>query len=122
MHLVRKELSAKLNSCVSLTATFGGIHFPKGGNFIGRTLLFTNVLSYPNGEPISNHMWARTNNYMQYSSLQKGDTVRVIGTVIKYFKYNNIKRKSDFSIEITSCEKINPEEESKTDLQQSPKG
>lgn len=116
--MVRKELSKKLNSSITLTATFGGMHFPKGGNFIGRTLLFTNVLSHPDKKHISNHMWAQTNDYLQYGLLQKGDTVRVIGTVIKYFKYSDAKRKSDFSIKITSCEKINPEEEPKPDIQQ----
>ncbi len=108
--MVRNGLATKVNSRITLTAKYGGMHFPKGGNFIGRTLLFTDVISFPKGELITNHMWAQTNNYLQYECLINGDIVRLVGTVIKYYKYSDIKPKKDFSIEIISCEKVNPDE------------
>jgi hypothetical protein len=89
-----------------LTGTFGGLHFPKGGNFIGRTLLFTDVKTFPKGEDVSGHMWAQSAEYMQYEKFNKGDILKVVGTVIKYFKYTGKKPKKDFSIKITSCEKV----------------
>lgn len=104
--MVRKLLAKKVNTNVTLIAKFGGMHLPKGGTFIGRTLLFTEVTSYPNGESVSSHMWAQTNNYLQYESLKKGDRVKIDGTVVKYFKYGGEKPKKDFSININKCEKI----------------
>lgn len=107
--MVRKVLSTKVNSQVILTGTFGGIHFPKGGNYIGRTLLFNNVKTFPDGKMVSGHMWAQSAEYMQYEKFKKGDILKIIGTVIKYFKYNTKKPTKDFSIEIISCEKYTPE-------------
>ena len=106
--MVRKVLSTKVNSQVILTGTFGGIHFPKGGNFIGRTLLFNNVKTFPDGEPVSGHMWAQSVEYMQYEKFKKGDNIKINGTVIKYFKYKNKKPLKDFSIKINSCEEYKP--------------
>lgn len=109
--MVRKILSTKVNSQIVLTGTFGGMHFPKGGNFIGRTLLLTDVKTFPKGENVDGHMWAQSVEYMQYEKFKKGDILKVIGTVIKYFKYAGSKKpKKDFSIKITSCEKIDPNE------------
>lgn len=93
-----------------MTGTFGGLHFPKGGNFIGRTLLFTDVKMFPKGEEVSGHMWAQSVDYMQYEKFKKGDSLKIVGTVIKYFKYNGEKPKKDFSIKITSCEKYDNSE------------
>ena len=105
--MVRKALSTKVNSQIVLTGTFGGIHFPKGGNFLGRTLLFTDVKTFPKGEDVSGHMWAQSTEYAQYEKFNKGDILKVVGTVIKYFKYANGKKpKKDFSIKITSCENL----------------
>ncbi len=101
--MVRNVLARKVNSQITITAIFGGMHLPKGGNFLGRTLLFTDVHSYPKRELVSNHMWAQTTNHLQYESLTKGDLVKVIGTVIKYYKYSGEKPKRDFSIDIISC-------------------
>jgi hypothetical protein len=104
--LVRKALATKVNSQIVLIGTFGGLHFPKGGNFLGRTLLFTDVKTYPKGEEVSGHMWAQSVEYMSYERFKKGDILKVVGTVIKYFKYSGNKPKKDFSIKITSCEKM----------------
>jgi len=104
--MVRNALASKVNSPITVIAKFGGMHLPKGGNFIGRTLLFTDVVSYPNDAPISSHMWAHTNNHLQYESLMKGDTVKIEGTVVKYIKYGGNKPAKDFSIDIISCEKV----------------
>jgi hypothetical protein len=110
--LVRKVLATKVNSQIVLTGTFGGLHFPKGGNFIGRTLLFTDVKTFPKGEEVSGHMWAQSSEYMQYEKYNKGDILKVVGTVIKYFKYADKKKpKKDFSIKIHSCEKCNESED-----------
>jgi hypothetical protein len=105
--LVRKVLATKVNTQIVLTGIFGGLHFPKGGNFIGRTLLLTDVKTYPNGENVSGHLWAQSKEYLQYEKYKKGDILKVVGTVIKYFKYENKKKpKKDFSVKITSCERI----------------
>jgi hypothetical protein len=103
--LVRTSLATKVNSNVTLNATYGGIHLPKGGNFIGKTLLFTDVTSFPKGELVTNHMWVQVSECLQYESFNKGDRVLLIGTVIKYYKYGEKKPKKDYSINIISCTK-----------------
>jgi hypothetical protein len=104
--LARKALATKVDKRVTLIAKYGGMHLPKGGSFIGRTLLFTDVKEYPNMNLVTQHMWSQTNEFMQYELLKKGDTVKIIGTVIKYYKYSKSKPEKDFSVNIISVEKV----------------
>ena len=68
--MVRKVLATKVNKRIMLNATYEGMHLPKGGSFIGRTLLFTDVTTIPKGENVSNHLWVQTNDYLQYEQFK----------------------------------------------------
>ena len=111
--MVRKPLSNKVNRLMILYATFGGLHLPKGGNYFGHTVLLKNVRSETPPAHISDHLWTHTDNYEKYTGYLDGDRLKIIGRVVKYYKYSDEKPKKDFTIEVVSCEKANGFESAK---------
>lgn len=104
--MVRKPLSTKVNRLMILYATFGGLHSPKGGTYFGHTVLLKNVRSESPPQHISDHLWTNAKDAEMYKEYEKGDRLKILGKVIKYYKYTDEKPLKDFTIEVQSCEKV----------------